>query len=344
MAEEVRLHLVPLDWILHMPMHTRLILLLALTASTASGQQVVSPHQHVRTGGEFCMMTLSPDRATLSTAGLGQNIDVRETKTGEIVSTIEKPDQYTMALRVSPNGRTLAAGVGGDIHFWNLPEGKLRGVVKEHRNWVRSLAFTPDGEVVVSGSNDRAVVLWRVQTLEKIDSFVSGGSLVAITPQGDHLATVGLDHSLEIREVKTCELVTRLSGHQAAIRAIAFSPDGKTLASGATWDDTTIRLWNVATGMNTAVLAGRDDPVESVAFSCDGKLLAASRLNGQVEIWDLATQKLTRRLPGGVSGMVGFGPRDELLLQAYGMSDAGAGVYLWPLKVRRGVAKDSEKE
>src|SRR5690606_37252959 len=125
------------------------------------------------------------------------------------------------------------------------------------------------------------------------------------------------------RDMETREVVTRLRGHQSAIRALAFSPDGKTLASGATWEDTTIRLWDVAKGTNTAVLTGRDDPVESVAFSSDGKLLAASRLNGQVEIWDLATQKLTRRLPGGVSGMVDFGPRDELLLQAYGMSDAG---------------------
>ena len=80
-----------------------------------------------------------------------------------------------------------------------------------------------------------------------------------------------------------------LKGHTTHVRSVAFSPDGKTLASGSY--DKTIKLWNVASGKNTATLNGHTGWVISVAFSPDGKTLATGSTDGSVKLWDVAPVK-----------------------------------------------------
>jgi len=80
-----------------------------------------------------------------------------------------------------------------------------------------------------------------------------------------------------------------LKGHTSHVGSVAFSPDGRTLASGS--EDNTIKLWNVATGKNTATLKGHTDIVWSVSFSPDGKTLASGSSNNTVKLWDVKTGK-----------------------------------------------------
>ncbi|MGI2909791.1 WD40 repeat domain-containing protein, partial [Hassallia sp. VBCCA 56010] len=80
--------------------------------------------------------------------------------------------------------------------------------------------------------------------------------------------------------------------HSNSVRSVAFSPDGKTLASGS--DDNTIKLWDVATGKLSQTLTGHSNSVRSVAFSPDGKTLASGSDDNTIKLWDVATGKLSQ--------------------------------------------------
>jgi Tol biopolymer transport system component len=127
-----------------------------------------------------------------------------------------------------------------------------------------------------------------------------------------------------------------LSGHTEDVLAVAFSPDGKTLASAS--DDHTVRLWDVAGERPVAVLDDYPDKVGAVAFSPDGRILAAGGLGGTVQLWDTSTRRpITSFKSGGISVQdLAFSPDGKALAVA---GNVGVTVQLWSVSGRRFVAE-----
>ncbi|WP_335159658.1 NB-ARC domain-containing protein [Nostoc sp.] len=198
------------------------------------------------------------------------------------------------------NGEIVATGdADGRISFWQATYGEQLFHWKAHSNWVRTVAFSPDGKTLVSCSDDHTVKLWDVDsqkhlmTLEEHTSWVRS---VAFSPDGKIVASASSDKTIRLWDLGTQQCWKIFKGHNNFVRSVAFSPDGKILASGSA--DQTVKLWDIKTGKCLKTLEGHTKLVQSIVFSSDGEILASCSDDKTVKLWDVQTGKLLNTLKG----------------------------------------------
>jgi predicted NACHT family NTPase len=226
----------------------------------------------------------------------------------------------------------VAAGNSGQVGLsqWQ-PVRTLTG----HTDWVTSVAFSPDGRLLASGSFDKTIELWEVATGSEVDTLGPTGYVVSVafSPDGRLLASGSSDKTIRLWEVATGSEVRTLTGHTDWVYSVAFSPDGRLLASGS--GDRTIKLWEVTSGSLVRTLTGHTGGVTSVAFSPDGRLLASGSGDRTIKLWEVTSGSLVRTLTGHTGGVtsVAFSPDGRLL--ASGSLDAT--IKLWEVASGREV-------
>ena len=247
--------------------------------------------------GEVYSVAFSPDGNTLASGTEDDTVRLWDAVTGKHKRTLKGHTTTVFghsgavhSVAFSPDGSTLASGSGDQtIRLWDVATGEPKGVLTGHIAQVKNIAFSPDGGTLASGSSIGRVRLWDGITGAHKQTLTGHGRQwfiwdLAFSPAGSTLACATHD-GVKVWEVVTGQATTSFAGE--AVRSIAYSPNGTTLASVG--DDPTIRLWDVATGVQKQTLTGhgRQWIIWDLVFSPDGSTLASGSRDGTVLLWDL---------------------------------------------------------
>ena len=219
----------------------------------------------------------------------------------------------------------------------------LLATLTGHSHIVRSVSFSPDGQVLASGSNDHTIKLWDVGSRREIATLKghSGAVLsVSFSPDGQVLASASgsPDKTIKLWDVDSRREIATLKGHSNGGWSVSFSPDGQVLASASGSPDKTIKLWDVDSRREIATLKGHSDEVWSVSFSPDGQVLASGSYDHTIKLWDMDSRRRTATLKGHSDDVlsVSFSPDGKVLASASGSYDKT--IKLWDVGSRREIA------
>ena len=251
-------------------------------------------------------------------------------------------DYINLSDAVSHSISVYAVDTNGDVDFIEF---QLAEISQHHiatlegpTNTVGSLAFSPDGKKIASGSWPRTVNLWDVATQRTIATFE--GEVVAFSPNGRILATGR--PNINLWDVATQRNIGTLEEHTSWVYSLAYSPDGKILASGLS--DGMIALWDVATQRDIFTFEAHTEGINkfvlSLAFSPDGKILASGSYDGMIKLWDVATgTNIASIQEDGRSPYIyslAFSPDGTIL--ASGKGNGPGNVKLWDVATKRNIA------
>lgn len=225
---------------------------------------------------------------------------IYNTHTGAEIALVKRQPRGISAVNTiafAPDGTTLAVGSGrlggaiGAVELWDTMTGKRLTVLGEDIGSVQALEFSADGTTLasVSWSGTMKYYLWEVATGREVLSFTKAHgriphskSALVLSHAPYSVASTDVD-TVKIWDVATEELRHTLAENGNPILALAFSPDGKTLAGSYH----TIRLWDTETGNEFSKLGRHRHGVYIMAFSPDGRILASGDTGGKVILWDL---------------------------------------------------------
>ena len=196
------------------------------------------------------------------------------------------------AVAISPDGRFAACGRANRIDVYALPSGSISGSLSDpklvsisgiaHRDMVESLAFSPDGKMLASGSF-REVKLWQRSALgSKIELGDKPATCIATSNDGVMLATGGDDGIIRLWDAETRKSVGDLTGSSSPVKQLSFSPDGTTLASGS--QDKTLRLWDIK---QRKIFSHAQIPEEigAMCWTAPGTQIAVGGVEGIIRFW-----------------------------------------------------------
>lgn len=324
----------------------------SLTATASSDQTIKIWHTrtgqllHTLTGHneQVTAIAFSHDGKTLVSSSHDRTVRVWDAVTGKLHRTITWHKSMLDAVACSPKEKVLACGGGGSIitlHDFGPGGGKadvhdLRG----HTAGINCLAFHPNGRILASGSQDKSIKLWNLNTNKLIDTYNGHGNVLALafSPDGKILASSSDDKTIRIWAVdhgtKAAAVTMSLKDTlkpSGQINALAFGSPSNILASGG--QDHNIDLWDLTSGKHTPLMKKPGPaPIRSLDFSTDGKMLISAGAGNGARLWEVAAAKVTARSHSRLTGLA-----DRVYSLAYSgdgkslASGMGDSIALWHL-------------
>lgn len=214
--------------------------------------------------------------------------------------------KYTAVIAISPDAKMLASSIlNKTIKLWDIANQKEIGTLTGHESFVDALEFSPDGRILAAADSDGKVKLWRVA---------------------------------DMKEQATLTVIEPIEGmpqyYSRSVSALAFSPDGRMLATGDLFH--AVKLWDLNSHKQLLSLEGHTESISVVAFSADGKTLASGGLDNLITLWSVDTGDVLATFNGHehyISGLA-FSPDGKTLAS----SSSDGSVKLWNIPAQKELA------
>ncbi|KAJ3127712.1 POC1 centriolar protein A [Nowakowskiella sp. JEL0407] len=227
---------------------------------------------------------------------------------------------HTLFTKNRPNGKyPRLIQANGIATEWSPCLSTLEG----HSVTVKAVAISPDGDRIVSGSDDQMVKIWdsktgkEIRTLQGHTDFVNA---VVVTMDGSRIISGSYDKTLAMWDLETGGLIRTLTGHTHSVNSVAVFNEGTRIVSGST--DKTVKIWDLNSGVVLSTLVGHTDAVNSVVVSDDGKLVVSGSRDQTVKLWDSESGRELKTLRGHTDAVLSVaisklyvvsGSRDHLI-------------------------------
>ncbi|HJT55144.1 MAG TPA: protein kinase [Ktedonobacteraceae bacterium] len=281
----------------------------ALAASPATtcrlypmGTTLIAYHGHA---DRLMGLAWSPDGKYIASASADKTVQVWEASSGKTVITYAEHTEWVKAVVWSPDGMHIAsAGADMTVHLWDVMTGRTVLIYRGHSNLISTVAWSPDSKYIASGGYDRTIAVWDAFTGEDF-GFYHGHApqnminAVSWSPDSRCIASGSDDGTVHIWPVEHIrgiifkqkrsfkKSIFVYSKHTGWVKAVAWSPNGKRMASGS-WDNT-VHLWDPTNGHFFYIHAEHTSWINAVAWSPNSARLATASNDGAVHVFDANT-------------------------------------------------------
>jgi WD40 repeat protein len=307
-----------------------------------TGQEIATLRGHTDFVGP---VVFAPDGKRLATASSDKTVKLWDAVTWRELATLVHADQAIFAF--SPDGKTMATGCSDRVvRLWDPSTGRELRTFKVAGNSIYALAFSSDGATLVTGGGNYLVEFWNVATGKPVPAprstesqqpppkiIRAGGAVLSVSfsPDGGTLAIASYDRTVKLYSSATLQLLNTFKGHALAVDSVAFSRNGRLLATGGR--DGVAKLWDVGIPQEPGFSAR--GILRDMAFSPDCCCLATAEYRqSAVKLRDVKTGEELRSFDGhkGGAAAVAFSPDGQRLVT--GSFDEGA-VKLWDVATGR---------
>jgi WD40 repeat protein/serine/threonine protein kinase len=235
-------------------------------------------------------MAMSPDKKRIASADRKGTITFWDAVSGRRLERWAVGAGPIQSLAFSPDGKALGYTSGNKVTVIDADNRREIAIFQSSGSALYSLTFSPDNRRIGAVARDQ-VIVWDRASGQKLFSYAAStydhrlwffGSILAFSSDGKLAAPD--KNRISIRDALTGREILNLPGHSGPVVCLAFSPDGKRLASGSS-SDFDVKLWDATSGQETLALRGHVNTIESVAFSPNGDRLASCSVDGTVKIW-----------------------------------------------------------
>ena len=209
-----------------------------------------------------------------------------------------KTDSYVVDLAFSPDGSTLVTANNRDwlrstkyryyAGLWQIDPAELKTYLLGQDQWVNDVAFSTDGTLIGTASDDESICLWQAETgalARKIDSSMGAITAIDFSPNDQLLAGSSGDGDVGLWQVSNGNLLRTMQKQGDSLRSVIFSPDGTLLAAGSELG--TVLIWNIGEVDPKMTLEGHTAAIDRLAFSPDGNIIASASEDHSIRLWNI---------------------------------------------------------